>query len=295
MGDGVKFLTPDQPQLYNGMVVSYGIIPILNALAGLSKSRNRIPWTLYLVNVETIIRDRKTKEEVTNTQMIENVITDITVMAQYIASYNSMVLPRGSKIRAMVCFYMNKYENLPHEHIRDKLPKGTEDRWKIRNLVAEKLKSREFTASYEDTDILFFESNDKIGYPHKELAKELMNQYEGLQYRKTLMISHVPLDFHLYKVFDEFTLLESYTGAFKTKKDFGKKVFQLDSVPFNKYTHLLLGDKWYIKQLVDNKTKKLISDRAEKESWNVLPDKEILKSLISMNVASYAQFVRPDI
>jgi len=109
------------------------------------------------------------------------------------------------------------------------------------------------------------------------------------------LISHVPLDFHLYRVFDEFTLLESYTGAFKTKKDLGKKVFQIDSIPFNKYTHLLLGDKWYLTQLVDNKTKKLIKEKAERESWNVLPDKEILKSLISMNIASYTQFVRPDI
>ena len=109
------------------------------------------------------------------------------------------------------------------------------------------------------------------------------------------MVSHVPLDFHVYRSFKEFTLLESYTGAFKTVRDLGKKVFQLDSVPFNKYTHLLLGDKWYLKQLVDNKTKKLINERASKENWSVLPDKAILKSLLDMNISTYTEFVKPDI
>ena len=294
MGDGVRFLTPDQPQLYNGMVVSYGIIPILNAFAGLAHTKDRIPWTLYLVNVETLIRDRKDKIMI-DSKMVDDVITDMTVMSQYIDSYNSMVIPKNSNVRALICFYMNHYECLPPEHMRDKLPKGTEDRWRIRNLVENKLKEGTFSTTYEDTDILFFISKDKVGYPHKELASDLLKQFSGIQYRKTLMISHVPLDFHLYRIFNEFTILESYTGALKTQKALGKKVFQDESIPFNKYTHLLLGDKWYLKQLVDNKTKKLIKEKAEKESWRVLPDKAILKSLIDMNIASYNQFVKPDI
>ena len=58
---------------------------------------------------------------------------------------------------------------------------------------------------------------------------------------------------------------------------------------------MLLGDKWYLKQLVDNKTKKLINERASKENWSVLPDKAILKSLLDMNISTYTEFVKPDI
>lgn len=294
MDSGIYRINPDSPQLYNGMVVSYGIIPILNALADMAESRNRVPWTLYLINIETLIRDRK-ERELNEPKLVSDVMTDISVMSQYIAAYNSFVLPKNSNIRATVCFYMNHYENIPTEHMREKLPKGTEDRWRIRNAIEQKLREEEFNQSYDTTDIIFSVSDSNSQYPHMQLSKELIKRYPGISHRKTLMISHVPLDFHMYRTFNEFTLLESYTGAFKVVREFGKKVFQDESIPFNKYTHLLLGDKWYLKQLVDNKTKKLIKQKAEQENWAVLPDKLVLKSLLDMNVSTYSQFVKPDI
>lgn len=294
MNNGIYRINPDSPQLYNGMVVSYGIIPILNALADMADSRNRVAWTLFLINIETLIRDRKEKE-LNPTKTVEDVLVDINVMSQYIASYNSFVLPRNSNIKATVCFYMSHYENIPSSHIRDKLPKGTEDRWRIRDAIQQRLVDNEFNMSFDNTDVIFDIADGRGKYPHMQLVNDLSNQYPGIAHRKVLMVSHVPLDFHVYRSFKEFTLLESYTGAFKTVRDLGKKVFQLDSVPFNKYTHLLLGDKWYLKQLVDNKTKKLINERASKENWSVLPDKAILKSLLDMNISTYTEFVKPDI
>ena len=187
MDNGIYRINPDSPQLYNGMVVSYGIIPILNALADMADSRNRVAWTLFLINIETLIRDRKEKE-LNPTKTVEDVLVDINVMSQYIASYNSFVLPRNSNIKATVCFYMSHYENIPSNHIRDKLPKGTEDRWKIRDAIQQRLVDNEFNMSFDNTDVIFDIADGRGKYPHMQLVNDLSNQYPGIAHRKVLMV-----------------------------------------------------------------------------------------------------------
>ena len=62
MTDLPKF-GPGKPQEFNGMEVSYGVAAILNSIADLAYSQKKNYWTLYLVNVETLIRDRKNNEQ----------------------------------------------------------------------------------------------------------------------------------------------------------------------------------------------------------------------------------------
>lgn len=286
---------PGKPQEFNGMEVSYGVAAILNSIADLAYSQKKNYWTLYLVNVETLIRDRKNNEQDVD-KIARNVIIDCTVLAQYLAAYvKSMSTPR-MKVEATVCFYMNKYENIPTTYIKDKLPKGTEIRWKIRDRVYEIITKEGYISNYDDVTVTFSLSGlKKNTWPHRDFVKDLIRGISGVQFKKTLMISHVPLDFHLYKVFNDFTILESYTGKFKTHKDFGSKVFGDSNIPFNKYTHLLLGDKWYLKSLLDNKTKKSLIERATREHWALLPDRAVLQSLVDMHLPIQDLFIKPEI
>ena len=271
-------------QYVNDMPVNYGILPILATFTEFARSNKArsINWSLYLINVETIIRDRKSKNA--NVMTAENIKFDCTVIAQYIAMYNSICM---LKEKPLIVFYLPKYEMLPKEVLRDKLPKGTEERWKLRNEVQKELESNGFLDNYEGTEIAFCNAEpSKTRFPHKALIMDLMKSYSGISMRRTLMISHVPLDFHLYRIFKNFMLLESYTGKIKGPKEFGRKVFKNEKIPFNKYTHLLLGDKWYMRQQVDLRTKRAISDLAAKDRWNILPDLQILESLVSKGYIS---------
>lgn len=287
-------IDPDKPQVYNGIQVSYGIAPILNALSVLSRQPNRKKWTLYLINAETLIRDRKSKDT-TIEQTALNVITDCTVMAQYIAAYNRTI-DFTNQHQSVICFYLSKYENIRQPYLRKILPKGTDERWEIRDEVEKLITNEGFANSYDDTQVTFCVAGDTKAWPHKELVTDLNKKFDGIVYRSVLMVSHVPLDFHLYRTFKDFTLLESYTGNFKTVKDFGKKVFGDPEVPFNKYTHLLLGDKWYLEALADKKTKSLIKKRAKDHHWNLLPDKNVLKEIVDMHLQiSTDLIIRPDI
>ena len=68
-------------------------------------------------------------------------------------------------------------------------------------------------------------------------------------------------------------------------------------MPFNKYTHLLLGDKWYIKLQIDNKSRNTLKQVAATNNWAVLPDKSILEQIINLHLPNIQPelIIKPDI
>lgn len=289
-------INPEQPNVFNGIEVSYGIAPILGAISDISRKHIRKVWELYIINIETLIRDRRDNAS-TPEQTARNVITDCTVLSQYIATYNNLIRSPTTKFNPVICFYIPQYENMDRKYLRDKFPKGTEERWAVRDRVSEIIANEGFIESFEGTDIIFSVEDGKKEWCHKSLLKSLASKYNNIPFRPTLLVSHVCSDFHLYRVFKDFTLLESYTGAFKYPYDFGKKVFGDENVPFNKYTHLLLGDKWYIKLQLDNKSRNTLKKYAANNNWKVLPDKAILEQIVNMHLPNIQPelIIRPDI
>lgn len=277
MANSLDPIDPNKPQTFNGIQASIGITPILNTFANLSKQKNHPLWNLFLINIETLIRDRKT--DVVSDTIANEVITDCSVLAQYIARYCHIVLPPQLKVKPVICFYMTHYEKLPKAFLKEKFPKGTEERWAIRDKIKTLLEKHPFQDFYDETQIVFGEISTKGKWPSRELFDDLCRKFEGLGFRDALMISHVPIDFHLYKYFKSFLILESYTGALKNVKQFGKKVFGDESIPFNKYTHLLFGDKWYLKSYTKASDKRRLKAVAEHDHWTLLPEKGVLASL----------------
>lgn len=295
MSERLPIMRPDATQqVFNGVEVSFGIAPILSTFSNLSGQFKKPYWNLFLINVETIIRDCKNKG--TDKTIAQDTLTDCTVLAQYIAAYCRLSVPQNLKERPVICFYLPHYENMPKLYLRDKFPKGTEERWQVRDEIEAILAKDGFPTSFEGTQVLFEVVGKKGEWPHRELISDLCHHIDSVRYRKVLMISHVPLDFHLYRIFGKnFSILESYTGAIKVQKQFGKKVFNNDVVPFSKYTHLLYGDKYYLKSLIPIKVKKQITELATKEHWSILPDKSVLQSLIKLNPVKSDLYIKPDI
>lgn len=280
-------------QTYNGLPINIGITPILNAFYDLSKHSRKPQWNLYLINIETLIRDAKNKE-LDRKQIGINTIKDCTVIAQYINEYCQLVLKENEKQTPIVCFYLPHYDKIPKNIIKEKLPKGTEERWDVLKLVENTLKETGFESHFEDTEILFSILNDEE-YPHNQLFSDLYSHEKSITYRRVLMISHVPLDFHLYKHFKDFNILESYTGNIKTVKDLGKKVFSDDFVPFNKYTHLLFGDKWYINGFLKTSDKRRVKELAKEQKWAMMPDNLILEKIVKANLIDLKSISSPKI
>lgn len=285
--------------VWEGLEVSYGISPILSKFSDLSMLKNRPCWTLFLINVETLIRNRKTykanEKPDDPKKTAAEVLSDCTVLAQYIAAYCRLTIPPQLKQTAIICFYLPNYATIPKTYLKEKMPAHTEWRWAVLQAVKELLRKQGWTARYEGAEVVFCAPSEKELWPHRGLVKDLTKNFNDLGYRKTLLISHVPVDFMMYKTFKDFTLLESYTGNLKTIKDFGKKVFKEEYFPFNKYTLLLLGDSHYLKSQVERKAKKTVKECAQSRHWNLLPDKQVLSEIQSLAVVPIELLIKPDI
>lgn len=85
--------------------------------------------------------------------------------------------------------------------------------------------------------------------------------------QRIIMLSHVYSDFHIVSTRPDVKLLESYTGDTVPPGELGVKVFGTDIVPFYPETHLLLGDKHYVKPLMVRNDKKLVIQTAADEKW----------------------------
>lgn len=278
-------------QKFNGVEVSYGIAPILSTLGNLANSSDSPKWTLFLINVETIIRDREQKD---HNITASEVLTDCDVLSQYISAY-CRHCGGDDTDKPIVCFYLPHYENIPKQYLREKFPQGTEIRWGIRNSIEMELKRKGFQPEYDGVEVLFSVPGKISSWPHRDVLQDLTRYKDRIRFRKVLMVSHVPLDFHLCRAFRDFTIMESYTGNLKTLPDFGRKVFQDENVPFNKYTHLLLGDKWYLKSLIPSKSKRELKEVAAKERWNILSDKLVLEKILQHHYCVAETLTHPDI
>lgn len=276
----------------NQIEVSPGIAPILKTLNDMSSGFNRPLWSLFLINVETLIRDRKNPDE-DNKAMAQGVIKDMITLCQFISAYCRYTLPPQMKAEPMLCFYFPIYSEIPAVYKRDKFPKGTENFWAIRDLILKHFEKHTWQTQYDDLEALLEVAHGP--WPHRNLLNDLIAHKDRLRFRKTLMVSHVPLDFHLYRVFKDFTILESYTGNLKTIKQFGKKVFDDEAIPFNKYTHLVLGDKWYLKCHLDRKSKKELKQLAVAEHWALMPDISVAESLIKHKTVPKELILNPEI
>ena len=103
-------------------------------------------------------------------------------------------------------------------------------------------------------------------FPHKLLDIEL--GYIKNNHRIAHVTSH-PLDYHIYKSTSHYRLVQSFTGHVLKPDDLNHKVFGTDALPFNTYTHAVLGDNVDIKSSISPGIKKKLIEVASREHWNI--------------------------
>lgn len=119
---------------------------------------------------------------------------------------------------------------------------------------------------------------DNFKWPHYSI-REIIKKQDNT--RTCLYTTHVTFDYHVMQWFPTLRLLESYTGNLIGLQDLPQKVFKLD-IPFNEYTHAILGDKDYVKPYIKINEKKRLIQLAEDEKW-IFKSKEYIKSSLIKN------------
>lgn len=265
---------------------SLGMSKILESIsrAALFKDDRRQTFDVFLINAWTIARNCYDKK-LSDTNVLRAIRKDINQFVTYVQTYFQEQKDLIEKPYVIV--YLPEYK-LKDTYLR--LP--TEERQKVMDL-ANKFFVKVCTNPPIEKKVyggnMYLAKVGSVLLPHKELFQLISNKFDKgvtrIMQRRYLLVSHVPMDFHLQNYLaNKLYILESYTGKIKNISELGNKVFKNDYVPFNQYTHLLLGDSFLIKPLIYRKEKKLILEMAKKNFWKNKPLAIVLNDIRRTNV-----------
>ena len=251
----------DSGTLDNGATISHGSAAILAKLSEISTQRTRPIFEHYLINIAMIIRNCISSFK---TEKPKDILELIRIeMAMYNLYISQYCRPDTDKqITVDIAYYFPSYATVPMEYLKT-LTKSE----LTTNTIQKAIHKHFFKNSerYENVRLHTFTVGDRR-LPHIELMKELKQIDPTTEFRRTVMISHMPVDYHYSTLVPKYTLLRSHTAEFVTREKFGKMVFKYD-LPFNRYTHLLYGDSKLIKAVLSTAQKKKIADIAEQKKW----------------------------
>lgn len=95
-----------------------------------------------------------------------------------------------------------------------------------------------------------------------------------------LMVTHLPVDLLWAKNFGKLRLLESHTGAIKSKSEWNTKLTggkQLARMPFNHFTLQIFGDNNNLLNGMSPKIRKVVEDLSEQHRWTTVTTLERIR------------------
>lgn len=198
-------------------------------------------YDLYVFNVETLVRN-----------ILSSVPSDIFMKLKPGEVYETLVeelefiIGMFGSMGLSTKFFINTYRYFKDQYKDDlrvaNTPKQLHEQ-SLTNYALDKIKK----------DITFRDSIDTFTHM--------------VSYRNTtsLIFTHIPADLLSYDKFRVLDLLESHTGAIKTRKDFNSKYYPLpredmSSLPFFEYLLTTFGDKVMFKPKPIKERKKVFND-----------------------------------
>ena len=118
--------------------------------------------------------------------------------------------------------------------------------------------------------------------PYQELSVALKKVING---HNVLMWSHHTLDFHLKEFVNSFRIVNSFTGDVVDVQDLSDKVFQNKHVPFNRVTHVLLGDRHDLRGSLSYAEQRALKELAQKERWDLKTELWTKQQIKQKNIA----------
>lgn len=124
---------------------------------------------------------------------------------------------------------------------------------------------------------MFEQIESEVFLRFKDKYKEIFNEfdYKLKSSKRCVLMTHHPIDLLSYYDFPDLRLLESHTGVIKERKDWYTKLNLpkgTTTIPFNKSTLCIFGDKTYINGQA-SKVKQAIIAISVKYGWNSLTTK----------------------
>lgn len=222
----------------------------------------KVPYDTILINLETIMRNVYHKDLTVDKLVSATIREYVDFMSEIMGTIGN-----NSSIKKMyVAMYIGDHiATLPYRSRKKETPK----RIIFKKAVERIQKKRElfFRRVVDNVDFHGFTLSTL-----RRVATQIAWQVSKLVgSTKLLMISHIPLDFHVLQRHPNSAILESYTGRIikYSPMNLGRKVFKLDNVPFTTYTHAILGDNVSVSLIKDHNMKKKILTLASEHNWKM--------------------------
>ena len=247
---------------------SIGNTPMVDTLIKVFNEDTNIIDTVAL-NVSTLLRntylaDTPFSDWVTNTH---KEILDITSELSQVM-FNSVANPK-------ILLYFIDYRHLIPDVLERPMTKSRVLMLEGLTKLIPLLNTSGFGTPGEGEDII----NLKYG-PLRANPADLHRMIRRLGNKKnTCLVTHLPLDYHIYRYIKHVRYVHSYTGAVSRLKDLSTKLFGTNNIPFNRHTHALLGDAVSFKSTLSTKLKREVLDIARKDRWELIPESGILRSM----------------
>lgn len=239
----------------------------------------RYEWNIFLVNLFTVFRNVYHKD-LSEDQILRAMDVDVGLLTTYFDAYKEVKQPI---VPYVLAFYVPTYDKIPEKLRRPVTTDSAKHKQEMYAKVRARLPQKLQILRDDATSKVCVAPVGRLMLPHKELLRLINDQFKpalGPVTLQVLLLSHCPIDLHMSAKIQYMSLIESNVGTVKAPNEFGSKLTKAVRVPFNTYTHRLLGDPVHLEPLVVRKEKAKILEIAEKHKWYIRSPVEILKDIV---------------
>jgi len=270
---------------------SHGTTPAMEAILSSIYDDRTIPEAI-LFDLSTLVRnglssasaheENEPKPNVNIHEVARKVESEIGYI---ISDLNAAYQKRQCSKPPLVLFYWaNQGMNVPVTFRRPVNKLGTMI-GSVMVLLKPKLDQRELWQNHSTINVGMTILKGK--YPSYIELNQIFKSFGLL--KRILIFSKCPIDFHLLQFIRGLELVESFTGKIKKASELGQKVLKQE-IPLSPETHIIFGDKEYLKPgIVEKEKRQRIIKLAGEEGW-LLKTNDYVKRKIRENVVLPYQF-----
>jgi hypothetical protein len=237
------------------------------AIDSFEKNYIKYRYNVVAINIGTLIRNHIDKDN-SYLDIQSNVLTELPVLLNEITQIINKSPPN---LTPLIFLYAIDYPKCINEVL---IREATE----YRNILYKNIKyfishsSRIFgehqKGTFNNINVVFKEITQGEPSIYKILSNKIKHEISPVN---VILISHMAIEFHIYRYVNNLILLESHTGEWKDTNSFSKKVFgnNYKEIPFIPATHLCFGDKDLISPALSVKQKKELLEIANKNTWKI--------------------------
>lgn len=265
-------------------VMSYGSLGVVDCIVRRINDNPNIKKNVILINGLTIIRNCfNDHKEYSANKLMEAVALDFDKLKHAIEMYAG-----NQKMIVVVYFHPNIYKLIPEQYQKS-LTDFRKMVYHVATLItnSDHLQPNIPKKMLDSDNITFYAVRVTGSFAYRVLSR-LLHSLKGLA-PKIWMVSHQPVDFFLIEEFPHLEVILSHTGKILQRKDLSKKVFGDETIPFNRITYKLFGDKDLIKAVIRNRPKAL--DQLKGVNLKLRTEREITmiaKNTLGLDPKSYS-------